>query len=550
MLTVQSISKSYGIQPILHGISFTLNPGERLGLVGPNGSGKTTLLRILAGIERPDTGGFHFNPPAARLGYLPQGLTPEAGDTISGFLNRMSGDIHSLGVRLEELAAALAQEPERAGLAAAYDETLQRLEGAAQSAGETAGVLSALGLDGLPPETPVETLSGGQKTRLALAGVLLSSPQVLLLDEPTNHLDIAMLEWLEDWLTNSRLTRDAAILIVSHDRAFLDRAVSGILELDPKTHTLRAYPGNYSDYVDQKLDEYERNWQEYTDQQEEMLRLRYAAQMVRGQAAFKKGGKGDSGDKFAKGFFGNRSRRTVARAKNLERRLEQMMTVDRIDKPRQSWQMKLDFNQAPSSGRDVVTLEDLSIGYGAHALLEGINASVRFGQRVALIGPNGAGKTTLVRTIAGMLPPLAGRARLGSGVKVGYMAQEQETQEMHVDAFTTIRSLAPFSETEARAYLHQFLFSGDEVFTPIDKLSYGERARLMLACLTAGGCNLLLLDEPINHLDVPSRARFEQALKAFEGTVIAVVHDRYFIQGFATQVWEIARGRLEVFPIG
>jgi ATP-binding cassette subfamily F protein 3 len=271
--------------------------------------------------------------------------------------------------------------------------------------------------------------------------------------------------------------------------------------------------------------------------------------MVRGQAAFKKGGKGDSGDKFAKGFFGNRSRRTVARAKNLERRLEQMMTVDRVEKPRSSWQMKLDFNQAPNSGRDVVALEDLSIGYGSQALLSDINATVRFGQRIALIGPNGAGKTSLVRTIAGLLPPLAGRARLGSSVKVGYMAQEQQTEEMKVDAFTTIRSLAPFSETEARAYLHQFLFTGDEVFTPIEKLSYGERARLMLACLTAGGCNLLLLDEPINHLDVPSRARFEQALSAFEGTVIAVVHDRYFIQSFASQIWEIEDGELQIIAM-
>jgi ATP-binding cassette subfamily F protein 3 len=196
-----------------------------------------------------------------------------------------------------------------------------------------------------------------------------------------------------------------------------------------------------------------------------------------------------------------------------------------------------------------VALEDLSIGYGSQALLSDINATVRFGQRIALIGPNGAGKTSLVRTIAGLLPPLAGRARLGSSVQVGYMAQEQQTEEMKVDAFTTIRSLAPFSETEARAYLHQFLFTGDEVFTPIEKLSYGERARLMLACLTAGGCNLLLLDEPINHLDVPSRARFEQALSAFEGPVIAVVHDRYFIQSFASQIWEIEDGELQIIAM-
>jgi len=229
MLTVQSLSKSYGVQPILKDISFSLNPGERLGLVGPNGSGKTTLLRILAGVERPDAGGFHFSPTGARLGYLPQGLTPADDDTIAGFLNHMAGDLHTLSSQLETLATALAHEPGRADLAAGYDATLQRLEAAAESAGQSAEVLAALGLDAYPPQTPVRTLSGGQKTRLALAGVLLSAPQVLLLDEPTNHLDIAMLEWLETWLSESRWTRDTALLIVSPDRAFLDRTVAGIL---------------------------------------------------------------------------------------------------------------------------------------------------------------------------------------------------------------------------------------------------------------------------------------------------------------------------------
>lgn len=547
MLTVTDISKSYGIEPILQHVSFTLNRGERLGLVGPNGCGKTTLLRILAGLENLDGGSYRFNPPEARLGYLPQGLAPDDDETIASFLNRIAGNVEALSQQLMQLAEALSSDTSKtAMLQSTYDETLKRLEAAAQSQGQSAEVLAALGLQDYPPETRVETLSGGQKTRLALAGVLLSAPQVLLLDEPTNHLDIAMLEWLEGWLTDSPITRDMAILIVSHDRLFLDRTVSGILELDPTTHRLKTYPGNYSDYVAQKLQERQRQWQEYSDQNEEIARLRQAAELVRGQAVFRRGGKADSGDKFAKGFFANRSRGTVKRAKNIEHRLERLLTDERIDKPRQSWQMKLDFNQAPESGRDVAVLDYLSIGYGDHVLLEKLNLSIRYGQRVALIGPNGAGKTTLVRTIAGLLPPLQGRVRLGSGVNVGYMAQEQETLEMRENALETIRSLAPLAETEARAYLHQFLFSGDEVFTPIEKLSYGERARLMLASLVAGGCNLLLLDEPINHLDVPSRARFEQALAAFDGTVLAVVHDRYFIQGFASQIWEINAGELKV----
>jgi ATP-binding cassette, subfamily F, member 3 len=547
MLTVHSLSKSYGIETIFQDVTFTLNAGERLGLVGPNGCGKTTLLRILAGEELADAGSYHFSPGGLRLGYLPQGLTPATGETLATFLDRMTGELLSAESRLEALATSLAGEPENASLQQSYDTALAQMQAAAQLQGQISEALEALGLGGIPLETPVENLSGGQKTRLALAGVLLSSPQVLLLDEPTNHLDIGMLEWLEDWLVASPLTHNAAILIVSHDRAFLDQTVTGILEMDPQTRTLRAYAGNYSDYVEQKLAERVRHWQAYTDQLEEIARLRSAAELVRGQAVFRKGGKADTGNKFAKGFFANRSRRTVARAKNIEQRLEKLLNEERIEKPRQSWQMKLDLTGAPTSGRDVVMLEDLSVGYENNVLLSNLNLQVRFGQRIALIGPNGAGKTTLLRTINGALSPLAGRARLGSGVRTGYMAQEQETLDPGSDAFTLLRSLAPLNETDARAFLHQFLFSGDDVFTPVGKLSYGERARLALACLVASGCNLLLLDEPINHLDVPSRARFEQALATFEGTVLAVVHDRYFIQGFASEIWEIGEGRMEVW---
>ncbi len=546
MLSVYSISKSYGPETILKDISFTLNSGERLGLVGPNGCGKTTLLRILVGEEQPDSGGFKLTSPEARLGYLPQGLAPEDDQTIGAFIDQMAGDLDALTAQLEALAVSLAEAPGRAELQHAYDFTLAGIEIASQSAGRAPEILAALGLDHFPPDTPTRHLSGGQKTRLALAGMLLSSPQLLLLDEPTNHLDIDMLEWLEAWLVESPLSRKAAILIVSHDRTFLDHTVTGVLELDGETHTLRQYPGNYSDYLEARLSERQRQWQSYSDQQEEIARLRAAAARVRGDASFRRGGKGDSGDKFAKGFFSDQTSGTVARAKHIEKRLEHLMTNERIEKPKDSWQMKLEFIDTPTSGRDVVALEELSVGYGELVLLHDLNQLVRYGERLALIGPNGAGKTTLLRTMAGELPPLTGRARLGANVRVGYMAQEQETLDPQRDALETIQRIAPMPETEARAFLHKFLFSGDEVFTLVGRLSYGERARLMLGCLVAGGCNLLLLDEPINHLDIPSRSRFEQALVAFDGTVIAVVHDRYFIEGFATLIWEVRDGDLRV----
>ena len=439
--------------------------------------------------------------------------------------------------------------PDRSDLQQAYDRLLSRLQVAAQSQTHRSQVLAALGLERFPESAPVAHLSGGQKTRLALSGVLLSSPQLLLLDEPTNHLDIAMLEWLEDWLVNSPLTRTAAALVVSHDRVFLDHTVSGILELDPDTHRLRQYAGDYSAYLEQKQAERDHQWQAYSDQQEEIARLSRAAASVRADATFKRGGKADGGDKFAKGFFANRSKERVKRAKQIERRLERLLTEDKIDKPRQSWQMKLDFNRAGSSGRQALVLEELSVGYGELALLGPVSLVVRYGERIALTGPNGSGKTTLLNTIAGQIPPLSGALRLGSAVRLGYMAQEQDTLDPALDALQTIRRLAPLSETDARAYLHQYLFSGDDVFTPVSSLSYGERARLMLACLVANGCNLLLLDEPVNHLDIPSRARFEQALANFSGTVIAAVHDRYFISSFAATLWEICDLSLITTPL-
>ena len=239
----------------------------------------------------------------------------------------------------------------------------------------------------------------------------------------------------------------------------------------------------------------------------------------------------------------------MGRAKHIEARIEHILTDERLEKPRPSWQMKLDFGAVPTSGQDVLVLEDLSVGYDGVPLLTGLNATLRHGTRVTLIGPNGAGKTTLVRTIAGRLPALAGRARLGSNVRVGYMAQEQELLDPALNPLETIRRRAPLSETDARAFLHYFLFAGDDVFVPVGDLSFGERARLSLGALVVQGCNFLLLDEPINHLDLPSRARFEQALEGFEGTVLAVVHDRYFIERFASELWEVVGGGLRVQPV-
>jgi len=538
MFTVHQISKSFGIFPVLENISFSMNGGERLGLVGVNGCGKTTLLRIMTGDEKPDSGSVQRTPLDLRVGYLPQGFEFHEDETVGGFSDRMQGGMLHLSDELACLAAELAEHPESLSLQQAYDDVLAQMSLAAESGWRGPRILASLGLGELDMDMPVAHLSGGQKTRLALAGVLLGNPQVLLLDEPTNHLDLDMLKWLEDWLLAFR----GGVLVVSHDRAFLDHVATGILELNEDTHRLTAYPGNYSAYLEQKVGEQEKQWQEYKDQQDEIAQLTASAAHVRGKAAFRKGGKSDTSagaDGFSAGFFANRSLETMRRAKYLEKRLEKLMGEDAIDKPRIGWQMKLDFVDTPESGRDVLRLEELSVGYDGIPLLQEIDLTVHLGQRIVLAGPNGTGKTTLLRIIAGRIPPLAGRVRLGAGVQLGYMTQEQEDLNPAWTPLRTIQEITRGGETEARTFLHQFLFGGDDVFVPVGALSYGERARLSLARLVALRCNFLLLDEPVNHLDIPSRTRFEQALAKFDGTVLAVVHDRYFIEGFASEVWRV-----------
>jgi len=547
MLRVNQVSKSFGLDPLIENITFSVVSGERIGLVGPNGCGKSTLLKIITSEEKADSGTVQYTPADLRVGYLTQGLAFEPDDTLAHFIARMEGDVPGLSSRLEELASALVDQPGAVALQQEYDRVLEQITLAAENAGRAPGVLSALGLGDLPGDLPVSALSGGQKTRLAMAGVLLSSPRLLLLDEPTNHLDLDMLTWLEDWL--ARFAGGA--LFVSHDRAFLDRAATAIIEIDPLTHTSKRYEGNYTAYLEAKIAERERQWQAYQDQQDEIARLQSAARHMRSLTKFHKGGKADGAvtDGFSVGHFMNRGKETVQKAKNIEKRVDRLLNEDHIDKPGRTWQMRLEFGNTPASGRMVLALENLSIGYGDNILLSGLNQTIHFKQRVALVGPNGSGKTTLLRTIAGLISPLAGAVRLGANVRIGYMAQEHELLDPEFNPLETLQSMTGWTETETRSFLSKFLFTGDDVFTTVKLLSYGERSRLSLASLVAQGCNFLLLDEPINHLDIPSRARFEQALEGFEGTCLAVVHDRYFIAGYASEVWDVRDGRIRVNPL-
>lgn len=539
MLSVHNLSKSFDIQPVLQDINFNISAGERVGLIGANGCGKTTLMRILAGLEHPDSGNVASTRPNLRIGYLAQGMDFPPEQALHSALGVDSSTQTDPALEVESLAHALSQRPNDPTLQAKYDNALARLSTFNL---QPSTILASLGLADLPADTPIAHLSGGQKTRLMLAKVLLEDPHLLLLDEPTNHLDIEMLEWLEGWLNRFK----GAALIVSHDRTFLDNTVTAILELDSSTHTVKAYDGNYSCYLEQKLLEYEKQAQAYQDQQDELAQLRRAASRIRRLTIMKKGGKADSGDTFAKGFFGNRATKRVAgRAKNIEARIEHILTEEKIEKPRGSWKLKLDFAAPDHQSKDVLVTDSLSIGYAhGNPLLTDLNLFIRAGQRVVLTGANGSGKTTFLRTIVGGIPPLAGSFRLGGATKLGYMAQEQELLDPALNAVQTIQRVSAVNETETRNFLHYFLFKGDAALRPAGELSFGERARLQLALLVAQGCTFLVLDEPINHLDIQSRERFEEALENFNGTVLAVVHDRRFIERFATDVWFAKDGKI------
>jgi ATP-binding cassette subfamily F protein 3 len=533
MLHVRDVTKWYGDVKVLDRVSLDLNRGERAGLIGPNGCGKTTLLKIIVGSLAPDRGHVSLSPAGVRVGYLPQALEFGPDDTVGDVLRAAGDERLAAETRLALLAEAItaAEGEQLAAAMGEYDRALAEFAalGGGQLESDADAVLAGLDMADVAQDRRVATLSGGQKTRLGLARLLLSRPDLLLLDEPTNHLDIVALEWLESFVNGYK----GAVLIVSHDRAFLDATVERVFVLDNVTHRLREFAGNYSDYavtLDRELD---KQWATYREQQERVARLERSIRRLSSQSSRIEG---ETIHFHWRRIAKDLARRAVVQKARLQRVLDD---EDMVDKPGLTWKMKLEFADSPRSGQDVLLVNDLCLGYGSRELFHNVNLHVGYGERVALIGPNGIGKTTLLRCIAGEVAPQTGAIRLGYGVKLGYMRQELEMLDQAATPFALIRNNALLDETETRSFLHYFLFAGDEVFVPIGKLSHGERSRLALALLAVQGCNFLLLDEPLNHLDIPSRERFERAVARFNGAVLAVVHDRYFIERFASTIWTV-----------
>jgi len=540
MLTVNCLSKSFDANTLFENVSFSLNPGERFGLVGPNGCGKTTLLRILAGLEAP-TSGHLIHPAALRVGYLPQFFTLDPCLTINDVIGNAVGSIRTLESDLTSAAVELSLHPDCPEANTRYENLLRRVM--FSESGRAAEVLKRLRLDTANADLPCGLLSGGQKTRLALAMVLLEDPQILLLDEPTNHMDIAMLEWLENWLKNC----PAGVLIVSHDRVFLDHTVMGILELDPSRRALRFYEGNYSEYVRLKTAEKERQWVAWNDQQAEIQRMKDDIQSIKAQAARTERethsariGGHEMKAKGMKSHLQSKAKKVAKKAASREKKLKRYIEdEERVERPRERVDVQVRFVPVLHMSKSVLRMEDLTIGYTpATILLRELNLEMNAGARVVICGQNGCGKTSLLRTIAGDLPPRSGRIEGGANIRIGRMDQDQVGLDLNKTARETFISCMR-NETEARSHLAHFDIRGDDVSKPLRMLSHGQRARILLALLAARQCNLLLLDEPLNHLDINSRESFEEALEKFRGAVLAVAHDRYFIERFAKQVWRV-----------
>jgi len=513
ILSCQNISKAFVENTVLSGVSFHIEDYEKAAIVGINGAGKTTLLRIIVGEMAPDTGIVTL-AKGKTLGYLAQNAGLSSENTIYDELLSVKQDLIVLEQQIRETENNMKQvsEGELPALMDKYASLTNRFEMANGYAykSELTGVLKGLGFSEDEFSKSISTLSGGQKTRVALGKLLLLSPDLIILDEPTNHLDMHSITWLETYLLNYK----GAVLIVSHDRFFLDRIAGKIIEIDQSKAT--SFTGNYSDYAKKKEMLRVAEWNAYINQQRE---IKHQEEVIEKLRSF------------------NREK-SIKRAESREKMLDK---IEVLDKPTQARaDMHLTLTPRLTSGNDVLSVTGLSKSFGNQTLFRDVSFEIKRGEHIAIIGDNGTGKTTLLKILNGILPGDSGSFRLGSNVEIGYYDQEHNVLHSEKTLFDEISDDYPYlTNTEIRNVLAAFLFTGEDVFKRICDLSGGERGRVSLAKLMLSNANLLILDEPTNHLDIMSKEILEDALNNYEGTVIYVSHDRYFINRTATRILEL-----------
>lgn len=524
LLSLQGIQKSFGTNEVLRDASLVLQDGQRMGLVGVNGCGKSTLMKIIAGIETAD-GGTMTMQKGLKLGYLAQQGQVGEGRTVLEELESVFEPVQRMEQQLRDLEHQMADAHDEASLhrlGSQYDQLTRRFE---ESNGygwrsTVQGVLAGLGFRKEQQGQMASLLSGGERTRLCLGRMLLTEPDLLLLDEPTNHLDLKSIAWLEDYLRTYR----GAVLLISHDRYFMDHVCDRMCEL--LLGATECYDGNYSAYMVQRTERFEIRMKAYELQQKEIARQEAIIARYR---------------QF------NREK-SIRLAESREKRLEK---VERLEKPKDESAIHFHFDVRRRTGDDVLMIDDLAKGFSGRTLFEHVKMHLRAGDRVALIGDNGVGKSTLFKCIVGEEKPDCGTIRFGAGVDIGYYDQHQahlhENKTVLDEVWDDFHRL---DQTEVRGALGLFLFTGDDVLMPISTLSGGEKGRVALTKLMLKKDNVLLLDEPTNHLDMDSREVLEDALENFPGTILAISHDRYFINRFATRVWELEEQRITDYPMG
>lgn len=510
VLEAKGISKAFGSKDILKDISFRVEQGDKIGIVGPNGAGKTTLMKIITGIEHADTGEIYMSGQCS-IGYLSQDAGLDVKNTVWDEMLSAFSEVIAIEARMHELEQLMADgQTDKATMSeyARLSDQFAHLDGYSYES-YTRGVLIGLGFSPNEFEQAVNTLSGGQKTRIALGKLLLQKPQLLLLDEPTNHLDIDATQWLEGFLQNYAGT----IMVVSHDRYFMDAVCNKIFDIENTTMTV--YDGNYSRYAALKRQTMEQRAKDYDLQQREIKRQQEIIDRFRSY---------------------NREK-SIRAAESRQKALDRM---ERIDKPVEQQSISFAFKARQRGANDALKVESLSKSFENKCVLNDVTFELKRGQRAAIIGSNGIGKSTLLKIIAEQLDASSGRIRMGQNTFVGYYDQEHAGLNPDKTVLEELWDAYPLlSQTDVRKILAVFLFKGDDVFKRINDLSGGERARLALAKLMPAGYNMLLLDEPTNHLDISAREALEDALKDYDGTLLAVSHDRYFMNKIADIIFEL-----------